>query len=206
MKLIFAEILRELKASGYKVSARLLNAMYFNVPQSRRRMIFIGVREDLGIEPSHPKAETSITPSRVICGAGTAGLNGEFLRLEGKTSELIKILKPGQRMEQLYEQVHGKGKKAYFAFSRLHPNEPTRTIAKDSAGLIHWQENRTLTIGEYKRIASFPDEYNFSGSFSIALQRIGNSVPPLMMRSIASHIRRKILSNATGQTPVLSGE
>ncbi len=47
MKLIFAEILRELKASGYHVSARLMNAMYFGVPQSRERMIFIGVREDL---------------------------------------------------------------------------------------------------------------------------------------------------------------
>ena len=47
MKLIFAEIMRELKASGYKVSARLMNAMYFGVPQSRQRMIFIGIREDL---------------------------------------------------------------------------------------------------------------------------------------------------------------
>lgn len=36
MKIIFAEILRELKASGYQVSARLLNAMYFGVPQSRQ--------------------------------------------------------------------------------------------------------------------------------------------------------------------------
>ena len=47
MRVIFSEILRELKASGYKVSARLMNAMYFGVPQSRERMIFIGVREDL---------------------------------------------------------------------------------------------------------------------------------------------------------------
>jgi DNA (cytosine-5)-methyltransferase 1 len=47
MKLIFAEIMRDLKASGYKVSARLMNAMYYGVPQSRERMIFIGVREDI---------------------------------------------------------------------------------------------------------------------------------------------------------------
>lgn len=47
MKLIFAEIMRELKGSGYHVLARLMNAMYFGVPQSRQRMIFIGVREDL---------------------------------------------------------------------------------------------------------------------------------------------------------------
>ena len=47
MKLISAEILRELRASGYQVSARLMNAMYFGVPQSRERMIFIGLRDDL---------------------------------------------------------------------------------------------------------------------------------------------------------------
>ena len=47
MKLIFAEILQELKASGYHVSARLMNAMYYGVPQSRQRMIFVGVKEDL---------------------------------------------------------------------------------------------------------------------------------------------------------------
>jgi site-specific DNA-cytosine methylase len=34
-------------ATHNHVSARLMNAMYFGVPQSRERMIFIGVREDL---------------------------------------------------------------------------------------------------------------------------------------------------------------
>lgn len=50
MKLIFAEILRELKFSGYVVSARLLNAKHYGVPQSRERMIFVGVRDDLSAE------------------------------------------------------------------------------------------------------------------------------------------------------------
>jgi len=46
MKLIFADILRELKASGYIVKCWLLNAKYFYVPQSRERLFFIGVQED----------------------------------------------------------------------------------------------------------------------------------------------------------------
>lgn len=78
MKLIFAEILRELKASGYKVKAVLMNAMYFNVPQSRERMIFIGVREDLGIDPSHPKG--SIQP--VAAGIVVRDLIAESCELE----------------------------------------------------------------------------------------------------------------------------
>jgi DNA (cytosine-5)-methyltransferase 1 len=193
MKLIFADILRELKASGYKVSARLMNAMYFNVPQSRQRMIFVGVREDVEKAPSHPSAESMPIPSRVIEGASTEGINGKFRTLEGKTSILIKQLKQGQRLKQLYEQIHGKGKKAYFAFSRTHPDRPTRTIAKDSAGLFHYTEDRTLTIGEYKRVASFPDDFVFLDGFTNALLRIGNSVPPLFMRAIAQHIRTHIL-------------
>jgi DNA (cytosine-5)-methyltransferase 1 len=60
MKLVFTEIMRELKASGYRVSARLMNAMYFHVPQSRERMIFIGVRDDLEVQPSHPRASSNI--------------------------------------------------------------------------------------------------------------------------------------------------
>ena len=39
MKLIFAEILRELKAIGYRVSARLMNVMYFHVPQSNIKLV-----------------------------------------------------------------------------------------------------------------------------------------------------------------------
>ncbi len=46
MKLIFADIMRELKASGYEVKCWLLNAKYFYVPQSRERLFFIGVRSD----------------------------------------------------------------------------------------------------------------------------------------------------------------
>lgn len=54
MRTLFAEILRELKSCGYKVRARLLNAAWYGVPQSRERVIFIGAREDLGVDPDHP--------------------------------------------------------------------------------------------------------------------------------------------------------
>jgi site-specific DNA-cytosine methylase len=50
MKLLFAEILKELKSAGYIVQARLMNTAYFHVPQTRQRMIFIGVRTDFAQE------------------------------------------------------------------------------------------------------------------------------------------------------------
>ncbi len=47
MRLLFVEMLTELKSSGYAVQVRLLNAKYYDVPQARQRLIFIGVRDDL---------------------------------------------------------------------------------------------------------------------------------------------------------------
>jgi len=50
----FLEILKELKESGYRVAARVLDAKWLGVPQSRQRLFFVGFREDLDIEPAHP--------------------------------------------------------------------------------------------------------------------------------------------------------
>lgn len=189
----FLEILSELKSCGYNVKCKLMNAMWYDVPQSRERLFFIGVRNDLNVEPSFPEPSNKVTNSNIVKGSPTDGLNGKFLLLTGKTSELIKELKQGERLSDVYERKN-KGKHAYFAFGRLDLNKPARTIIKNSAGLIHWFENRTLTIGEYKRIASFPDEYKFIGTFSDALQRIGNAVMPKMMYHIAKHIKDNCLS------------
>ncbi len=64
MKLVFADCMRALKGAGYRVSCRLLDAARFGVPQHRKRLIWIGVRNDLGIEPRHPKAQTRLISVR----------------------------------------------------------------------------------------------------------------------------------------------
>lgn len=50
----FKWILATTKAAGYRVQAKLLNAQWLGVPQDRQRIIFVGVREDLGLDPIHP--------------------------------------------------------------------------------------------------------------------------------------------------------
>lgn len=180
MKLVFAEIIRELKSSGYKVSARLLNAMYFNVPQSRQRMIFIGVREDLGIEPSHPKAESKPFTVRDAIGH----LENNF---EENKPEFI-TLKQGQKIYN-----YGTSEK------RIYSNKQLGTQCK-SGGTnggnldIHYCKNRYLQIDEIQLLCSFHKDFKLTGRQRQKVDVLGNMVPPLFMRSIASHIRKYILT------------
>jgi DNA (cytosine-5)-methyltransferase 1 len=51
----FLDIMTRLRALGYRVRVKILDAAWLGVPQSRQRTIFIGVRDDLvGADPSHP--------------------------------------------------------------------------------------------------------------------------------------------------------
>lgn len=190
MKLVFVDILRELKASGYVVKAALLNAKYFHVPQSRERMIFIGVRDDLGIVPTHPAGQGRPFTVREAL-AGVKDIQSERVspQPDSKTLKQMMIVQPGKRC-QLHHSHH-----------RLSWNFTAPTIDRGGgAGEWHiWHPDRHTPIGrhEVKRIASFPDSYVFAGTVSNAFERIGNSVPPLFMRAIAAHIRETILSNVT---------
>jgi DNA (cytosine-5)-methyltransferase 1 len=50
----FKRIMAALRACGYKVEARTLDASWLGVPQARRRVIIVGVRDDLGVAPAWP--------------------------------------------------------------------------------------------------------------------------------------------------------
>ena len=99
---------------------------------------------------------------------------------------------------QMYRVLTGTEKHKHFGLVRLDADSPAATITKDAGntttGMIHPFEIRKLTIPEIKRLASFPDDFTMTGDFKSKWARIGNSVPPLFMRSIALHIRREILS------------
>ena len=189
MKLLFADILRELKASGYQVSARLLNAMYFGVPQSRERMIFIGVRSDLQVAPSHPQGWS--VPIK-LCDA---------LSMPNCKLQIAPEL-TSAKINRWKETKRGDAHRERFSTLRLHWQKVSPTILKTpgSGGHFHPDIARLLDIDELQRIASFPDSFRFKGDWMLAINRIGNSVPPLFMRSIAQHIRTEILGNIPNET------
>ncbi len=217
MKLVFVEILKELKAQGYKVSARLLNAMYFGVPQSRQRMIFIGVRDDLGIEPSHPNAETRPITVKESIGCVASFHNSSFswkpmtdrpfatLTKTRSRAHLVDYeMRPiSDRAQALWHKIPiGKngtsvsGPNKDFSLFKLHPSRPCPTVCKEQTagqGIMHWAEPRYLSAVELGRVGSFPDAFLW-GSTENAVARIGNSVPPRFMQSIAEHIYATILA------------
>lgn len=196
MRFIFAEILKELRESGYQVKARVLNAKFYGVPQSRERIIFIGARSDLGIEPSHPVGDKRVISAAVALKSLEVDPDERAMLLAaGKkyaAYEAWPLLKPGQKRTDL-------GLKNGYSCHKVHPDRPCNTVTKNDGtitmhGLMHWAEQRRFTVGEYKRFQTFPDDFQFAGSYTDAVQRIGNSVPPLLMKRIAEHIRDSILA------------
>ena len=175
-KVIFAEILRTLKACGYRVKVRLLNAMFYGVPQSRERMIFVGVRDDLAADPSHPAGWCEpISLLSVL--SGLSGLSGLSMVREGfGPTKLDRV-----RNEE-------------FANNWRSAALPCCTIVKSRPPILGFTAGpqREMAPHECQRIGSFPDPFKFIGGPSKAVERIGNSVPPLLMRSIARHVRTLI--------------
>lgn len=181
MKLIFAEILRELRASGYRVKARLLNAMFFGVPQSRERMIFVGIRDDLGIEPSHPKANSSPIPCGNVRYAAEP-----VMHHSSRIADMWKRLAVGQRGDDLSDS---KGNN--FGTTKVDPSKPSPTLLKGwtaGNGFLHRKECRHLSIPEIADIGSFGIHYRWSGKPEDAVRCIGNSIPPFLMRAVARHV------------------
>lgn len=188
MKGKFIEIMQALKSLNYEVKAKLMNSMYYEVPQSRQRMIFIGVRKDLNKLPSYPEPlKKVITFNEAVSGCK----NEDTPKLTASVIKYVPKLKEGQCISD----VGGKG----FQTVRLYGNKPCPTLTKLKAGigfgmLIHPQEDRVLTIAEMKRCSTFPDEFYFPGTWINAKERIGNAVMPKFMYHIAKHIKENILS------------
>lgn len=77
------------------------------------------------------------------------------------------------------------------AYKRLDEKQPSVTIdtGNNHSNYFHPLFNRIPTVREAARLQSFPDDFVFVGNRSEQYRQVGNAVPPLLAKAIASRIK-----------------
>ena len=160
MKIIFAEMTKALKDSGYRVVCREVNAWWYGVPQTRTRLIWIGIREDLPFIPSHPlpTVRRPISFGQAVPGSNDRQLQSAVFK---KSNPWRSINKPSPTL--------------------LASNSPDIKITTPDGTVV-----RKYNLKEAKVIQSFPEDFKIN--LKHPFKPIGNSVPPLMAEAIGLHL------------------
>ena len=211
-KSYYHRITNELEAIGYYVSSKVMNASYHGVGQSRQRVIFICVREDiaekagltfLNIHSLFPEESSKKTTFADVV-EGVKNDNEEIKMIEEKWKNCKLYETTGSKMPDNPRKVltgmdyHPKGHAFNMKRASMYQPCPTLTAMGCAnitfGGIIHPLENRKLTLAEQIRIQSLPDDFRLTGEWKQKAERIGRMVPPLMMCEIAESIYKHVLS------------
>jgi len=209
-KTYFNKIQNTFENIGYDVCAKVLDSRYFGVSQTRTRVFFIGLRNDITTKVGLTFMNiANVFPeeSRDVVSLEEALKDLEY------DSEEVKMLtdrfsntaywkQTGSKMPNNPDKVltggdyHPKGH--HFNLKRVSLKQPGPTLTAmgsqiTTAGAFHWNEPRKLTIGELKRIQSLPDDFILTGKWNQKAERIGRMVPPLLLKSIADSVYEKVI-------------
>lgn len=179
-------IVNELENLGYIVAYKVMRAQFLDVPQKRERLIIFGLRNDLDSQIFFP-VEKDYTINLRAAFKGVPKSPGQsYSDSKRKIMELIpeggywRDLPDDLQREFMGGSYHLGGGKTGMA-RRLSWSEPSLTLtcnpAQKQTERCHPKETRPLTVREYARIQTFPDEWEFSGSLSSQYKQIGNAVP-----------------------------
>ncbi len=178
--------------AGYQVSIHLIVFADYGVPQLRRRVLFIGIRNDLSSKvkfamprPTHGREKTGLTPY-VTAGEALKSVSDYVFNsvtpVVKKQSclEELKTVREGARAPGVDGQ---EGRK----FRRISSKLPFKTIIGTnhaSGALHHWSEPRPLSDRE-SAIAQTLESFAFCGTKHEVGLQIGNAVPPLGIKPVA---------------------
>lgn len=186
----FRIILQDLKDAGYRVYPHLYKFEQYGIPQSRHRIIIVGIREDLPFEylPPSPAMYADIDntckTAIEVPPIPENALNNELTKQSAIVTERLTYIKPGQNAftadlpEHLKLKV--KGAKISQIYKRLDPDKPAYTVTGSGGGgthIYHYAEPRALTNRERARLQTFSDSYEFKGSKESVRKQIGMAVP-----------------------------
>lgn len=181
---------------GYElVDPRVLKAVFYQVPQKRERLFIVGVRKDLApfVSFNWPSPYTRIMTMRDALKKGDL-FDSDVPESAGQTyperkAQILARVPPGGYWRDLPDDLQREYmKKSYFLGGgktgiarRLSWDEPSLTLtcapAQKQTERCHPEETRPLTVREYARIQTFPDDWNFSGPLTAQYKQIGNAVP-----------------------------
>lgn len=191
---VFKLIKKELSSCGYTLYDSLLNAKDYGVPQSRRRMIIIGVRNDINAKFEFPKPthneENYVTVGATIIDKPIpkTNPNHKVSNITDLNLKRVEHIPEGGSMKDCPQNLQNNSD-LNRAMRRLHSNKESYTIVYNNCDhYYHPTENRRITIREMARLQGYPDDYIFLGSKSEQSRQVGNSVPVGLGKAVAKSI------------------
>lgn len=206
-------IIKDFEDLGYRVSVKVLMASDYGVPQNRKRAVFVGLADGTDFEfpialdaekvttfealsdlTEESLAEGSAYPTEAksnyqlyVRNGSTGVYNHEITIHNDKTKGIISLVPDGGNYKDLPDELR-QTRKVHIAWTRLSSKKPSMTIDTGHRHHFHYKWNRVPTVRESARLQSFPDRYIFRCSKTSQYKQVGNAVPPLMAKAIASQL------------------
>ena len=193
-------VMARFKELGYRPQLFLLNAADCGVPQKRERVFFCAVRDDIDVPP----LKLAPTHRWISVGEATSDvqvLTGAEIAETRPTPEALQFwakTKQGDSFAKAKERATGKANG--FGRVRIAEQLPSATLTSNAGDFYHWTQCRRLTLREWKRLGSFPDDYQFKTD-KIGKYMIGMSVPPRMTEQVARAVCQQWLGVEYGANP-----
>jgi DNA (cytosine-5)-methyltransferase 1 len=195
----FRLIYKRLQDCGYRVRAKVLDASWLGVPQARKRLIFIGVRSDLGVDPVFPSPlPYQYAMSDAMLPDVQAFIMGDPGMPQAAHSSFPRGTVHPVRTPCPTATLGGFGARYKLRLNRVARNVDSETgkllsiadhgLNKSEAPTCH----RLVSIAELRAICGFPADFALLGSYSQRWERLARAVPPVMMAKIAAEVVRTI--------------
>lgn len=193
------EIIEAFKSCNikYDIVYKVLNCSDYEVPQDRRRVFIIGVRNDINNEFKFPEAainkvtvKEAIHDLPVLKSGETSDIpNHNAMKHSSQMLLKMSYVKDGGSREDIPINLRPKSGDAR-KYIRYASNKPSVCVTGDMRKIFHYEQNRALTCRELARLQTFPDSFIFCGKSSSIQQQIGNAVPPRMAEKVATNVRK----------------